>query len=505
MEDTMRHVPTAVALVLVWSCSGAPSTESGKKNPGAGPNGDDPTGEDTGDGGASGPGRLDGSIGITQDGATAVDPDSGLPTVPVNGPLLERLTSSTVTVSAGVKAGVNNWRIWGEGSLGVAPVFTVPLANCGTLVGFTAGTAKAPHAYVAVLDASDALVRTIDLGAYECRGIAAEPDGHFAALLWAPGPSSDCADPTKNGRIYVTRFDRAGAAGWSTELTNKGNAPNCPTDWGIGESRLEFGNGTYGAYYHVHSKSGHEGDTLKYLDLTGAETTKWDWGCSHSMSNVLRFNATESKFLPACVSDCYPGTKGSDFKTTSIGGLYTNNKNKVIDMNAGCNGSVAGELGSAAPAATGWKTVFNGHQNPATLGQSSYDKKTMNQDIGFAAIASNLTSGPVVWLTTTSSINEADSSIERWQPSGETVEQYVVGWAEPGTPYAYKLARVSPTGAFLEGPVDVSSKVRWGRRDDPFRVHRNGDVVWSWFAAAGDTTMHIARIRSGGTAQCAAF
>jgi hypothetical protein len=336
--------------------------------------------------------------------------------------------------------------------------------------------------------------------------VAAEPDGHFAALLWAASTTKDCADPTVNGHIYVSRFDVAGTPGWSTELTNTtGSDINCPTDFGLGESRMEFGGGSYGAYYHVHSQSGHEGDTLKYVDLTGKQSTTWTWGCSHSMSNLLRYNGGDKKFMPACVTDCYPGTTSSDFATGSLGGVYINNRNKVLDVDAGCNGSVAGELGGGAVAPSGWKIVFNAHQAPATLGQSSYSTSTMNQDIGFASIAAGLTSGGVVWLTTTASINEADSGIERWTPSDDAIEQYVAGWAETSSPYVYKLGRVDAAGKFLEGPLDITAKAKWGRRDDPFRAHGNGDIVWAWFDAASSTTMHFARLRAGGTATCAGF
>ncbi len=428
------------------------------------------------------------------------------------GSLLDRLTVSDVTVPAGVKPGRSNYRIWGTASLNISPVYTAPLANCGTLVCMTTGTADTrtalgtSHAYAIRLDENDHLVTAHDLGAYECRGLAAESDGHFAALLWAASATKDCADPAVNGHIYVSRFDVSGAPGWSTELTNTtGSDINCPTDFGLGESRMEFGGGSYGAYYHVHSQSGHEGDTLKYVDLTGKQSTTWTWGCSHSMSNLLRYSGGDKKFMPACVTDCYPGTTSSDFATGSIGGVYLNNRNKVLDVDAGCNGSVAGELGGGAVAPSGWKIVFNAHQAPATLGQSSYSTSTMNQDIGFASIAAGLTSGVVVWLTTTATIDEADSGIERWTPSDDATEQYVVGWSEPGTTYAYKLSRVDATGKLLEGPLDVTAKAKWGRRDDPFRAHGNGDVVWAWFDAASSTTMHFARLRSGGTATCAGF
>jgi hypothetical protein len=49
------------------------------------------------------------------------------------------------------------------------------------------------------------------------------------------------------------------------------------------------------------------------------------------------------------------------------------------------------------------------------------------------------------------------------------------------------------------------SRAHSGQRDDPFRVHTNHDVVWGWFDAAGATTLHFARLRSGGSAQCATF
>ena len=47
------------------------------------------------------------------------------------GSLLDRLSTSDVTVAAGVKAGVRNWRIWASTMLKVSPVYTAPLANCG--------------------------------------------------------------------------------------------------------------------------------------------------------------------------------------------------------------------------------------------------------------------------------------------------------------------------------------------------------------------------------------
>ena len=407
--------------------------------------------------------------------------------IPPGTALLERIRVTDVTVPEGVKEGVDNWRIWGTESLHVAPVFVSPLSSCETLVCFTTDSGGTLTARAARLDANDALIGAVlDLGTgLECRGIAGGPAGEFAALLW-----DDATD-----RIFVRSFDLAGApAGVDTELVNDDNVPD---DFGIGESRFEFGAGMYGAYYHVHSDSGHEGDTLKYVDAeSGAEETEWPWGCSHSMSNALRYHPTLDQFTSACVTDCYPGTDG-DFETNSIGGLYMDGgESKVIDMDAGCNGSMAGELGTLALAPSAFKVVFNGHQNPATLGQNSYDEDTMNQDIGFSSIAGDLTPSPVVWLTTTADINEADSSIVPFAPMGESAETYLVGWSE-NDGAAYKLGRIDAAGAFVEGPIDSTAVVQWGRRDDPFRSHTNGDAIWAWFDDPGSTTLHVARALSG--------
>jgi hypothetical protein len=202
--------------------------------------------------------------------------------------------------------------------------------------------------------------------------------------------------------------------------------------------------------------------------------------------------------MPACVTDCYPGTDG-DFATMSVGGIYLNRRERVMDVAAACNGDVAGELGGAAPSPDGWKIVFNAHQAPTLLGEDSYDEGTMNQDIGFSSIAGDLSAGSVVWLTTTAGADEMDSSIALYSVDG--AEQYLVGWVE-NDGEAYQLAVVDPAGALLEGPLDVTDTVKWGRRDDPFRTHTDGDVVWSWFDAAGSTMLNVARVDSGAAASC---
>ncbi|HEY3497433.1 MAG TPA: hypothetical protein VGK73_22205 [Polyangiaceae bacterium] len=440
--------------------------------------------------GSAGAAATAGTGGTSGAGAGAGGSAGGGGLPPTLGP---RITTTAVSVSGGVKEGVRNWSIWGQRDLVIAPVFTAPLADCTTLVCYTSGDEDAPTAHVVRLSAQDQLDQElVTEPGVECRGLAAGEDGAFAALLWN---DEDNADPPVD-TIAVHRYGADGSPVGRTELVNDDNHP---TDFGLGESRLEYGDGRYGAYYHVHSLSGHEGDTLKWVDAaSGAETTEWDWGCSHSMSNTLTYNASLGDFVSACVTDCYPGTDG-DFETASIGGVYLDNRRKVTDVAAGCNGDVAGELGSAAASPDGWKLVFNAHQAPTELGQDSYDESSMNQDIAFASVNGDRMPGSVVFLTSTASVNEMDSSIALYMP--EATEQYLVGWAE-GEGDAYKLAVVDAAGAILEAPLDVTATARWGRRDDPFRKHHDGDVVWAWFDEPGSTTLNFTRVDAGVAYAC---
>jgi hypothetical protein len=93
-----------------------------------------------------------------------------------------------------------------------------------------------------------------------------------------------------------------------------------------------------------------------------------------------------------------------------------------------------------------------------------------------------------------------DSSIALYQPTG-SAEQYLVGWVEDDGD-VYRLGIVDPAGVFVEAAIDVTATVSWGRRDDPFRTHYDGDVVWAWFDQAGSTTLNVARVESGVAYTC---
>ena len=126
----------------------------------------------------------------------------------------------------------------------------------------------------------------------------------------------------------------------------------------------------------------------------------------------------------------------------------------------------------------------------------------MNQDVGFAAVAMNRTlSGAVVWLTTT---RASTRPIGHRALAARGRRDRAIPGRLDGAGHDRRLQ----AGAHRRGgniprrTDDVAPRARWGQRDDPFRVHTNGDVMWAWFDAAAATTLHVARVRSGTPGQC---
>ncbi|MBT8493345.1 MAG: hypothetical protein KJO07_09840, partial [Deltaproteobacteria bacterium] len=148
------RLPAIFGVLLVLGCGGN----------------DAASGRDGGGGDDGGSGDIDAG-----DGDDPVAPSASLP---------ERLSTFEITVPEGVKAGVSSWRVWGSRNLAVSRVYTAPLANCETLVCFTTGSGDSITPRIARISGAGTLVQVHDLTAgLECRGLAAEPDGHYAALL----------------------------------------------------------------------------------------------------------------------------------------------------------------------------------------------------------------------------------------------------------------------------------------------------------------------------------
>ena len=181
-----------------------------------------------------------------------------------------------------------------------------------------------------------------------------------------------------------------------------------------------------------------------------------------------------------------------------MGGLYVDNSKLLQRMNAGCNGNVAGEVGSITPCHNdSWVVIFNAHQQPVKTGQSSYNKTTYNQDIVLAFIDSNKRLAQnTTWLTTTPE-NEEDPVMARYgdfcdaatgQPcrnvsKGEPSFYLVAGWKQGTTSF---LAYLGSDGTIQKGPYNVTNltiegvpqRVSWGSRDDTWRTMEDGSITW---------------------------
>ena len=129
-------------------------------------------------GGTSGEGTGGGGTGGT--GGEPPDPSVALQ---------DRLVTTTVATPEGVKAGVSNWRIWGKSSLHIAPVFTIPLANCQTLVGYTTAAGSSLTPRVVRLDADDKPVEKYTLSAARSCEVCGGAGRAFGALLGMTRPT----------------------------------------------------------------------------------------------------------------------------------------------------------------------------------------------------------------------------------------------------------------------------------------------------------------------------
>ncbi|MBD3854257.1 MAG: hypothetical protein IFJ96_05695 [Acidobacteria bacterium] len=73
----------------------------------------------------------------------------------------------------------------------------------------------------------------------------------------------------------------------------------------------------------------------------------------------------------------------------------------------------------------------------------------------------------------------------------ETPEQFLVGWRTKSNG-AFHLGVIDASGAFLEGPEQLSSTgPGWGNRDDSFQGTPDGGVAWvEGISGAATLTLH---------------
>lgn len=355
------------------------------------------------------------------------------------GPIESRITATPLTLPQSAEG--NHWTACTWGYCYIGPRFYVSPRSDGTiLIGWTDNSGNGHVSFVS----GSSISATHNFAGNLVRGLVAHDDGTYTVLL-------------KNGAtLSLSKRTSNGSGLWTTNL----NTTIAADSSDLGDHRLVYGSGIYSAYWAVHGisggYSGHEGDQLTFVNDSGViQSGGWSWGCSHSMAELVGYHSNEAAFSAFCSTDCYPSPTG----------LKMNYSTTVYQGDGNCRGLGSVQLGQMAEAETGWKILFNAQD---TANSVAYG-------IGFATAGGGLTPN-VVWLTTTTGVDERDPVMARI--GSGTPERYLVGW-KTLSDGAFHLGLVNGSGTFLEGPEEMSpAGPGWGNRDDSFRPTTNGSVVW---------------------------
>jgi hypothetical protein len=331
-----------------------------------------------------------------------------------------------------------------------------PLTDGRTLVGWTD---SGGDGHVSVVG-SAGIEQTFDFAARSLRGLVAHGDGSFAVLLYDAGSRV----------IWLSKRQANGAAIWTTNLNSTIAAP----DFWLGGSRLAYGDGLYAAYFTVQGTSGgftgHYGDQLTYVNDSGVvQSTGWDWGCSHSMAQLVNYHAALDAFIPVCSSDCYASK-----------GILIEDHYVAYPCDGNCAGFVSAQLGQMAHGDEVWLLVFSALNRPCCTGKG----------IGLATIDGSFGS-TFTWLTDTDGTYERDPVIARLGTDA-SADRFLVGWTTTNNG-VYWMAVIDGAGDFIVEPEEVTSAgIAWGNRDDSFRTRPDGTVSWVQ-GDPGSTTLHLFR------------
>jgi hypothetical protein len=374
-------------------------------------------------------------------------------TTSLAGPIESRITITTFTLPQSLEANSPSWCTWGSCSIGPR-LYLAPRSDGVFLIGWTDNFG---NGHVSIVTGSS-ITATHDFAGNLVRGLAAHDDGTYAVLLKI------------GATLYLSKRAANGSATWTSNL----NTTIAEDSSDLGDHRLAYGAGYYCAYWAVHGISGpyatHEGDQLTCTNDSGViQGDGWNWGCSHSMAELVGYHSNGNAFNAFCSTDCYPDPPGlkMDYGTS----IYVGDGN--------CLGSGSVQLGQMAEAEVGWKVAFNAQDTAASVAYG----------VGLATAGGGLTPS-VVWLTATTGTYERDPVMARI--GSGTPERYLVGWRTTNDG-AFHLGIIDGTGTFFEGPEQLSpTGPGWGNRDDSFRSTSDGSVAWIE-GASGSTNLALYR------------
>lgn len=373
--------------------------------------------------------------------------------------LVSQIVKTSLTLPRPLQQAVNSWCTWGWCTI-TPRLYHEPRSDGSALLGWNDSEG---NGHISSLTADRRLGETWNYPARTVRGLVAHDDGSCAALLSDTG-----------GRMWLVKLNANGSQAWATDIKDA----LTHFDAGIGDSRLAYGNGMYGAYFAVHGDSGwvegHNGDQLTYVDANGrVQSGGWGWGCSHSMAALIDFHPALAKFMPVCSSDCYAKKA-----------LLIKDNLSVYTCDGNCGGLVSAQLGQTAQTNNGWKMIFN------ALGTSN----VIGKGIGLATIQADFSSS-YVWLTNTNGATEREAVIARLGSSLDR-DLFLVGWKTTDNG-VYHLELINGSGAVVMPLENVSAAgIRWGDRDDSLRTRPDGNVSWVQ-GAPGSTTLNYYLFLSG--------
>jgi len=364
------------------------------------------------------------------------------------GPIESRIITSALTLPQSLEANSSSWCTWTYCTIGPR-LYLAPRSDGSFLVGWTDNFGTG---HVSTVTGSS-IGSTQNFAGSRVRGLVVHDDGSYAVLL-------------KNGTtLNLSKRAANGSQTWTTNLNSTIAEDSSP----LGGHRLAYGDGYYAAYWAVHSFSGHEGDQLTFVNDSGViQGGGWDWGCSHSMAELVGYHSTGVGFTMFCTTDAFPDPPGLKMN------LYTT----VFQGAGNKEGLVSVQLGQMAEWENGWKVAFNALD---TAGSEAYG-------VGLATVGDPAPT--VVWLTATDGTNERDPSLARL--GSQVPERYLVGWRTKNDG-VFHIGVIDNAGVFLEGPEEMSvTGPGWGNRDDSFRGLANGSVAWLE-GSAGSTTLRLYR------------
>lgn len=263
-------------------------------------------------------------------------------------------TAPTVKVT-NVNLGVAVTAYGSQADTAPLPMAIAALPSGGSRLAWL-GTDK--KVYVAELDCDDQLVGTpFSFPAEDLQDIYADDSGGVVMLtrnatntgtdncgggMLCGGTSSQCQN------TWLVRFDKTGNVVWETQVTNLTSTLGGYSDGAIftwkqyqHHGRIAFDGTNYAAYFSAaitvyrSGNSGcvdiHEGDRMQVVDGSGKLLTghnSFPWGCSHSWTTRILWDATNKAFVMTCATDAdncaieRPDTGALLFQATCSGQFF---------------------------------------------------------------------------------------------------------------------------------------------------------------------------------------